>query len=274
MVIKIGMKELAIIHGTIQRPIANKTFHVLPGEGNVRERAVRACRRRDSCVAGVCFWGLYGLMKSSSPRRLLVSTRNLHKVAEIREILGREFDVLDLSAVSGVGEVEETGTTFEENAALKALAASERFDGWVVADDSGLEVDHLGGAPGVLSARFSGQGATDASNRELLLAKLAGAEGRERAARFRCVMVLARGNKKLAAFTGSVEGLITRTEKGAGGFGYDSLFVPDGHDKTFAELGADVKNTMSHRARALRELLAWSGWGPGDASPEIKTGGN
>ena len=200
-------------------------------------------------------------MKFSLCRRLLVSTRNAHKVGEIREILGSDFEVLDLSTLSGVGEVEETGITFEENATLKALAVSEHFGGWVIADDSGLEVDRLGGAPGVWSARFSGVGSTDASNRALLLEKLAGARGKERSARFRCVIVLARGGQKLAAFSGSVEGVIINQEKGAGGFGYDSLFVPEGYCETFAELGAEVKNVLSHRSRALEGLRSWSGWG-------------
>jgi XTP/dITP diphosphohydrolase len=191
---------------------------------------------------------------------LLVSTRNAHKVAEIREILGVGFEVLDLSTISGVGEVEETGVTFEENATLKALAVSGHFDGWVIADDSGLEVDAFDGAPGVWSARFSGPGATDASNRALLLEKLDGVRGKDRSARFRCVIVLAQAGRKLAAFSGSVEGVIINQEKGAGGFGYDPLFVPEGHCETFAQLGADVKNALSHRARALADLLAWSGW--------------
>ena len=191
---------------------------------------------------------------------LLVSTRNAHKVAEIREILGAGFEVLDLSAIAEVGEVEETGVTFEENATLKALAVSGHFEGWVIADDSGLEVDALGGAPGVWSARFSGSGATDASNRVLLLEKLEGVRGKDRSARFRCVIVLARAGRKLAAFSGSVEGVIINQEKGAGGFGYDPLFVPEGHCETFAQLGSEVKNALSHRARALAGLLAWSGW--------------
>jgi len=193
-------------------------------------------------------------------KTLLVSTRNAHKVAEIREILGSGFEVLDLSTISGMGEVEETGVTFEENATLKALAVSGHFDGWVIADDSGLEVDALGGAPGVWSARFSGPGATDASNRVLLLEKLEGVRGKDRSARFRCVIVLARAGRKLAAFSGSVEGVIINQEKGAGGFGYDPLFVPEGHCETFAQLGTHVKNALSHRARALAGLLAWSGW--------------
>ena len=193
-------------------------------------------------------------------KTLLVSTRNAHKVAEIREILGSTFEVLDLSTIAVVGEVEETGVTFEENATLKALAVSGHFDGWVIADDSGLEVDALDGAPGVWSARFSGGGATDASNRALLLEKLEGVRGKERSARFRCVIVLARAGRKLAAFSGSVEGVVINQEKGEGGFGYDPIFVPEGHCETFAQLGADVKNALSHRARALAGLLAWSGW--------------
>lgn len=199
-------------------------------------------------------------MNNTISRRLVVSTRNAHKVGEIREILGADFEVLDLSAISGVGEVEETGVTFEENATLKALAVSGNFDGWVIADDSGLEVDALGGAPGVWSARFSGPGATDVSNRALLLEKLEGVRGKQRSARFRCVIVLARAGRKIAAFSGSVEGVIINQEKGSGGFGYDPLFVPEGHCETFAQLGAEVKNALSHRARALEGLLAWSGW--------------
>lgn len=193
-------------------------------------------------------------------KTLLVSTRNAHKVVEIREILGVGFEVLDLSAIAGVGEVEETGVTFEENATLKALALSGHFDGWVIADDSGLEVDALRGAPGVWSARFSGDGATDASNRALLLEKLEGVRGKDRSARFRCVIVLARAGRKFAAFSGSVEGVIINQEKGSGGFGYDPLFVPEGHRETFAQLGSEVKNALSHRARALAGLLVWGGW--------------
>jgi XTP/dITP diphosphohydrolase len=193
-------------------------------------------------------------------RSLLVSTRNAHKVEEIREILGPRFRISDLSALPGFPEVEETGSTFQENAAIKALAASARFEGWVIADDSGLEVDALNGAPGVRSARFSGESATDASNRALLLAKLLTVRGQARSARFRCVIALAREGKVLASFSGSVEGVIIPQEKGTGGFGYDSLFIPEGYCETFAQLGADIKNTLSHRARALSELKNWPHW--------------
>ena len=126
--------------------------------------------------------------------------------------------------------------------------------------DSGLEVDALNGAPGVRSARFSGESATDASNRTLLLEKLLSVRGQARSARFRCVIALARDGKVLANFSGSVEGVIIPQEKGTGGFGYDSLFVPEGHCETFAQLGADIKNTLSHRARALSELKNWPHW--------------
>ena len=192
--------------------------------------------------------------------RLLISTRNAHKIAEIRDILGPTFEVFDLSIIPDMPEVEETGATFEENAALKAVAASHLFDDWVIADDSGLEVDALDGAPGVYSARYSGSGATDASNRALLLERLDAVRGKSRSARFRCVLSLAKSGTVRASFQGTVEGTIINSEKGSLGFGYDPLFVPEGHCETFAQLGAEVKNTLSHRARALADLKQWSGW--------------
>ena len=200
------------------------------------------------------------LAASQIQRSLLISTRNAHKVDEIREILGSNFIISDLSALSGFPEMEETGFTFQENAAIKALAASARFDGWVIADDSGLEVDALNGAPGIRSARFSGESSTDASNRALLLEKLISVRGKSRSARFRCVISLARQGEILANFSGSVEGVIIPQGKGTGGFGYDSLFVPDGHCETFAQLGSEIKNSLSHRARALSELKNWPNW--------------
>ncbi len=192
--------------------------------------------------------------------RLLVSTRNAHKVVEIRAILGPDFEITDLSALPDMPEVEETGATFEENATLKAVAASLVFDGWVIADDSGLEVDALGGAPGVYSARYAGPEATDADNNELLLENLVSVRGKDRSGRFRCVIVLARAGRKLAAFSGAVEGIIVNVLKGPGGFGYDPLFVPDGFCETFGQLPAEVKNSLSHRAQALHKLRDWRGW--------------
>lgn len=197
---------------------------------------------------------------ASENHRLLVSTRNTHKVDEIRAIMGPTFTISDLSILPKMEEVEETGSTFEENATLKAVAASRHFEDWVIADDSGLAVDALQGAPGVLSARYSGDGATDVSNNALLLTNLNGVRGRDRLARFHCVIVLARAGRKLAAFAGSVEGVIINNAKGDGGFGYDPLFVPDGHCETFAQLPATEKNQLSHRARALEKLREWRGW--------------
>jgi XTP/dITP diphosphohydrolase len=197
---------------------------------------------------------------SCSSISLLVSTRNMHKVREIRAILGPSFRVFDLSALAATPEVEEKGETFEDNATLKAVALSQIYEGWVIADDSGLEVDALAGAPGVYSARYSGKEATDAENNALLLKNLENARGKDRKARFRCVIALARGGHKVAAFSGAVEGIIINRPKGAGGFGYDPLFVPRGFCKTFGQLPAATKNNLSHRAMALERLREWDGW--------------
>ena len=138
----------------------------------------------------------------------------MHKMREIRAILGPFFQVSDLSALAPVPEIEETGETFEDNATLKAVAVSQIYDGWVIADDSGLEVDALGGAPGVYSARYSGKEATDTGNNALLLKNLESVRGKDRKARFRCVIVLARAGRKVAVFSGAVEGIIVNQPKG------------------------------------------------------------
>jgi XTP/dITP diphosphohydrolase len=186
---------------------------------------------------------------------LLVATKNAHKTGEIRAILGIEWDVTDLTAHSEIEAPEETGATFRDNATLKAVAASQLFDGLVLADDSGLEVDALAGAPGVRSARYSGANATDATNRAKLLEALANTPAEKRTARFRCVIALAENGDVLGSFSGAVEGRILPGERGAGGFGYDSLFVPDGYDQSFGELSSEVKNRLSHRARALAAVV-------------------
>ena len=196
----------------------------------------------------------------TSPIPLLVSTRNPHKLREIRTILGDPFEVSDLSILPTMHEVEETGTSFEENAELKAVAASQLFEGWVIADDSGLEVDALGGAPGIYSARYAGDAASDSENNTLLLKNLKKVPEQERRARFRCVIVLARAGRKLAAFSGVVEGLIASCVRGVEGFGYDPLFMPDGFSQTFGELPVATKNRLSHRGRALNQLRGWGGW--------------
>ena len=196
----------------------------------------------------------------TSPIPLLVSTRNPHKLREIRTILGDPFEVSDLSILPTMHEVEETGTSFEENAELKAVAASQLFEGWVIADDSGLEVDTLGGAPGIYSARYAGDAASDSENNTLLLKNLQEVPEQERRARFRCVIVLARAGRKLAAFSGIVEGLIASCVRGVEGFGYDPLFMPDGFSQTFGELPVATKNRLSHRGLSLNQLRAWGGW--------------
>ena len=187
--------------------------------------------------------------------RLIVATRNRHKTAEIRTMVGGRFDVLDATDFPDFPAVEETGTTFLENATLKAVAISRLVDGWVLADDSGLEVDALGGRPGVWSSSFGGIEGDHPRNNARLLEELAAVTAR--GARFRCTMVLARAGAVAADFSGTVEGRIALEPGGAEGFGYDPLFIPAGHGQTFAELGEEVKNTMSHRARALTQALEW-----------------
>jgi XTP/dITP diphosphohydrolase len=187
---------------------------------------------------------------------LLVATRNLDKIREIREILGCEFKVRDLSAHPQVSQITETGKTFHENARLKAVAVAKQCAGLVIADDSGLEVDALCGAPGIFSARHAGAGATGAENIAKLLRELAarGISSPEATGRFRCLIALARGGTLLANFDGVVEGKIVHPPRGDRGFGYDPVFVPVGFQKTFAELPREVKNRISHRAQALEKL--------------------
>jgi XTP/dITP diphosphohydrolase len=188
-------------------------------------------------------------------RQLLLATRNAHKTRELAAMLGPEFSVTDLTARADMPQVEESGSTFEENAALKAVTISRLVPELVVADDSGLEVDALNGAPGVYSARYAGEHATDAENVTRLLAEIdaVGAPG-EPAAQFRCVLALARGGRMLRAFDGVVRGVIARSPAGTHGFGYDPIFKPQGANRTFAELGEEAKNAISHRARAVAQL--------------------
>ena len=189
-------------------------------------------------------------------QHLIVATRNAHKTREIQRILGADFAVRDLSAYPEIPEAAESGKTFGENGVLKATAASSQLPGLVLADDSGLEVDALGGAPGIYSARYAGQNATNKQNIDKLLAELARVERAKRSARFRCVIALAHGGKLLATFEGVVEGVIVDPPRGRGGFGYDPIFVPQEFEQTFGELPAEVKNRISHRARAIRLFAA------------------
>ncbi len=195
-------------------------------------------------------------------KQLLVATGNRHKTEEIRAILGPGWVVKDLQDHPLLPQPEETGATFADNARIKALAASAALpDALVLADDSGLEVDALGGAPGVRSARYAGAKATDADNRERLKGELRalmqrGAEG-PFAGRFRCSICLAKSGGVLGEFDGAVEGRLLLSEEGAGGFGYDALFVPEGFEQSFGALPAETKNRLSHRARALAKVVQY-----------------
>lgn len=192
-------------------------------------------------------------------QRLFVATRNRHKTRELAEMLGSAFVLEDLTAHPDVPEIEENGATFQENAVLKAVAAS-RWLGpgvLVLADDSGLAVDALGGEPGVYSARYAGPKAADAENTALLLLRLQNVPAEQRTARFHCVIAIAEAGEVKATFEGRCEGTILTAPRGEGGFGYDPVFQPQGSTLSFAELAPEAKNAISHRARALESALAW-----------------
>lgn len=189
-------------------------------------------------------------------KRIIIASQNKHKIEEI-EAITKKFGMTIVSRNdAGIPDVEivEDGETFEENSYKKAHEIMKLSGEMTIADDSGLMVDALDGAPGVYSARFSGEGATDKSNNEKLLALLADTPYEKRTAKFVSVitMIYPDGDKIVAR--GECPGHIITEERGCGGFGYDPLFVPDGYDMTFAELGAAEKNKISHRARALEEL--------------------
>jgi XTP/dITP diphosphohydrolase len=189
--------------------------------------------------------------------QLILATRNAHKTREFGEMLGDQFSVRDLSEHPELTAIEETGTTFAENAILKAVGISRHVSGMVVADDSGLEVDVLNGAPGVYSARYAGPNASDADNVERLLREVEPHRGvRPIRARFQCVLALAEEGKLVKTFHGAVEGTIVAGPRGGSGFGYDPVFQPTGYDKTFAEMSPAEKNTLSHRAKAVYAMRA------------------
>lgn len=191
---------------------------------------------------------------------VLLATTNRGKLSELRSLLdGLSIEILSLSDVlPDLPPVVEDGATFEENALIKARTSAEAATMVTIADDSGLEVDALGGRPGVRSARFAGEAATDAENNAALLAALDHVEDEQRQARFRCVMVLVdpRGEGAKPIVTeGRCEGAIGREPKGTGGFGYDPLFVVEGQDgRTMAELDKTEKNLLSHRGKAARAM--------------------
>lgn len=185
--------------------------------------------------------------------KIVAATGNKHKIEEIESITKKFGMNVITKAEAGVGdlEVEETGTTFEENSLIKAEAIMKATGMPAIADDSGLEADVLNGAPGVYSARFSGEGATDESNNAKLLKLMENIPDDERSARFVSVVTLCFPDGTVVAARGECPGTLRRSPRGDGGFGYDPLFVPVGYDKTYAEISAEEKNIISHRAKAL-----------------------
>ena len=183
--------------------------------------------------------------------KIVVATNNAHKLKEIAAILGQEIELLSLKDIQCFADIPETADTLEGNARQKAMYIYENYGMDCFADDTGLEVEALGGAPGVFSARYAGDGHDSEANMQKLLKELAGKENRK--AQFRTVICLIRNGKE-HLFEGIVKGEIIQEKRGGAGFGYDPIFVPEGYDLTFAELGDDVKNTISHRARAVEKL--------------------
>jgi XTP/dITP diphosphohydrolase len=191
---------------------------------------------------------------------LCLATRNRHKVAEITPFLEAFWTIKSSLDYPDLEEVDETGDSFLANASLKAVATSQVVPDHVLADDSGLECDILDGAPGVFSARYGGIPSSDAQNNAKLLQELARLNAvtpQQRAGRYRCVLVLARAGEVVASFDGTCEGMIALAPKGAGGFGYDPLFIPQGYARSFGQLGAKTKSNLSHRAQALKKFIAW-----------------
>ena len=186
---------------------------------------------------------------------LVVATKNPGKLREIREILGSEVRLLSLADFPDVGDIVEDGRTFEANAIKKALSVALHTGRVSLADDSGLEVDALEGAPGVYSARFAGENATDEQNNNKLLRLLEGTPDAKRTARFRCVIAVGAPDGTGRTADGTADGRILRRPRGTAGFGYDPLFLASCIERTFAELPPIEKNRLSHRGSALRSIL-------------------
>lgn len=199
--------------------------------------------------------------------KLIVATNNEHKLSEIRAILGGKMEVMSLKDINLDADIEENGTSLEENSHIKAAFVAEHLRRinyphpyTVIADDTGLLVDALNGEPGVNTARYAGGDGHDSeANMRLLLKNLEGKENRK--ARFRTVITMIEEKAayitRIQYFTGTVEGIILTEKHGEEGFGYDPVFMPDGYDKSFAELGNEIKNNISHRAIAVRKLAEY-----------------
>ncbi|AKI93016.1 nucleoside-triphosphate diphosphatase [Bacillus subtilis] len=188
-------------------------------------------------------------------KEAIIATHNPGKVKEFKEILEpRGYDVKSLAEIGFTEEIEETGHAFEENAILKAEAVAKAVNKMVIADDSGLSIDNLGGRPGVYSARYAGEQKDDQANIEKVLSELKGIEKEQRTARFRCALAVSIPGEETKTVEGHVEGYIAEEPRGEYGFGYDPIFIVKDKDKTMAELTSDEKNKISHRADALKKL--------------------
>jgi XTP/dITP diphosphohydrolase len=194
------------------------------------------------------------LKMNKESKKWVFATNNLHKLQEIIEKTGNAFELLSLSELGFSGEIPEEADSLEGNAAQKAFFIYDRYGVNCFADDTGLEIDALKGAPGVYSARYAGEKCTFDDNIDKVLHELAGITNRK--ARFRTVIALV-DNGRLVTFEGMIPGTITTGRKGTGGFGYDPVFMPDGYDRTFAEMSLAEKNAISHRALAVEKLITY-----------------
>jgi XTP/dITP diphosphohydrolase len=193
----------------------------------------------------------------SDAPRVVLATRNKHKIDELRAILaatGVEVELLGVAEFPDLPDVAETGVTFAENALLKAVDVASRTGLPAIADDSGLCVDVLGGAPGIFSARWAGKHGADKANLDLLLAQLADIADGHRQAHFACAAALALPDGTQVVREGRIDGTLLHAPRGSNGFGYDPIFLPDGYERTTAEMPADEKNAISHRTRAFQAL--------------------
>ena len=194
-------------------------------------------------------------------KTIYLASGNAHKLHELQAALeqaGLAIKVKGPDTIGGMPEVEETGSTFESNALLKAHGLREvgPSEGWFLADDSGIEIDALNGRPGVISARYAGLDCNDEANNDKVLEEMKGLPESDRICRFQCVLALV-GNGVEITFAGACEGKLLSERQGDGGFGYDPLFLPDESELTFAEISLDEKAKISHRARALTKLISW-----------------
>jgi XTP/dITP diphosphohydrolase len=189
-------------------------------------------------------------------QRLIVATNNKHKAAEIKEMLSDlDFEVLSLADIGIDVEVEEVGSTYAENALIKAMALRDLTQGWILADDSGLEIDALDRAPGLYSARYLGEDTPYMIKNSMILVKLEDVE--DRSARFVCSIALVFDDGSYWITVNKCEGSISHSIQGSNGFGYDPIFIPEGHEQTFGVLPSEIKNSLSHRAKALQAVVQY-----------------